>query len=408
MMRPFVFADRWKADRREVLKLFLHSAQAGLLDMSWDVICPGCRGAKERHATLKNLREQAHCNACNIRYTADFAQSVEVTFRPNPAIRPIQVARYCSGGPINAPHVLAQQRIPARRSKTLKMTLSPWRYYLRSPKLSKQTLVTVQPDSTVSSAIVRIHRPTLEPETLEIAREVALTFENNDDKEVVVMLERAAGRENAATAAMVIAMNEFRTLFSEEVLSPETAISIGAVTLMFTDLKASTKLYETLGEAPAYALVRRHFDLLRNCIANNEGAVVKTIGDAVMAAFMDPARALAAALAMHRTINDDNAARGEPLLTLKIGIHYGACIAVNLNDTLDYFGTAANIAARVQKESLGGDVVITQEVWADPAVQELLAETPHRYETCEVVIRGLSGARKVFRIQPYLKMTIEH
>src|SRR5207247_1487794 len=162
--------------------------------------------------------------------------------------------------------------------------------------------------------------------------------------------ERVAGNENAATASMVIAMSEFRTLFSEEVLSPETPISVGAVALMFTDLKASTTLYEKIGEAPAYGLVRRHFDLLRETIAKCDGTLVKTIGDSVMAAFFDPAKAVEAAFEMHRTIDEDNAARGEPALTLKIGIHHGPCIAVNLNDILDYFGTAANIAARVRSE----------------------------------------------------------
>ena len=46
---------------------------------------------------------------------------------------------------------------------------------------------------------------------------------------------------------------------------------------------------------------------------------------------------------MHECINKDNAARGEPTLTLKIGIHHGPCIAVNLNEILDYFGTAFGI-----------------------------------------------------------------
>src|SRR5262249_5074028 len=89
-MRPFVFADRWKADRRDVLRLFLQASQAGLLDLSWDVICPSCRGAQERHESLRKLKAKAHCPACNIRYSADFAESVELRFRPNPSIRRVE------------------------------------------------------------------------------------------------------------------------------------------------------------------------------------------------------------------------------------------------------------------------------------------------------------------------------
>ena len=399
-MRPFVFADRWKADRREVLQLFLHASQAGLLDLSWDVICPGCRGAQERHSTLRNMREQAHCKACNVSYTADFAQSVEVTFQPNAAIRRVEVVRYCSGGPMNAPHVVAQQQIPAMQSRTLNLNLSPWEYNVRSVKLQTESFLTIRSDAEDSSGTITIHRPAIEPETLDLTPDLTLTLLNNDDRDIVMTIERVAGNENAATAAMVIAMNEFRTLFSEEVLQPDMPISVGVLTVMFTDLKASTSLYETIGEAPAYGLVRRHFDLLTECIATSEGAIVKTIGDSVMAAFMDPAKAVEAAFAMHSAIDRDNRSRGEPFLSLKIGIHSGPCIAVNLNDILDYFGTSVNMAARIQRESHGGDILVTEELWKDSKVMETLARHPHTEEEFEVKVRGLSGLRKVCRIQP--------
>jgi adenylate cyclase len=402
-MRPFVFADIWKADRRDVLKLFLHASQAGLLDLSWDVICPACRGAQERHESLKRLRSEAHCPACNIRYTADFVDSVEVRFRPNAAIRRVEVVRYCSGGPMNAPHCVAQQQIPAQKSKTVEMTLKPTRYHIRSPKLQTQAVVRIAPGTLNSKATITLQRPTLKPEMLDLGPDVCLTFENAGPEDVMIMIERPAGIENAATASTVIAMNEFRTLFSEEVLSPETPVSVGAVALMFTDLKSSTTLYENIGEAPAYGLVRRHFDLLRDTIAKSDGTVVKTIGDAVMAVFVDPAKAVEAAIGMHRALDEDNAARGEPALALKIGIHHGPCIAVNLNDILDYFGTAVNLAARIQKESVGGDIVVTEEIWEDPAVQALLGSVKFDDEPLQCSIRGLSGTRTLHRIQPQKK-----
>jgi class 3 adenylate cyclase len=399
-MRPFVFADMWKADRREVLKLFLHASQAGLLDLWWDVICPGCRGAQERHESLRRLRTEAHCPACNIRYTADFVDSVEVRFRPNPAIRSVDVVRYCSGGPMNAPHCVAQQQIPARGSKTVEMTMKPWEYRVRSPKLDNHAIVRIHPDAKNSRATIRIHGRQLEPEAVDLAPEMSLTFENGNDQDIMVLIERSAVSKDAATASIVIAMSEFRTLFSEEVLSPETPVSVGAVALMFTDLKSSTTLYEHIGEAPAYGLVRRHFDLLRETIAKSDGTLVKTIGDAVMAVFVDPAKAVEAAIEMHRALNDDTAARGEPALALKVGIHHGPCIAVNLNNILDYFGTAVNLAARIQKESVGGDIVVTEEIWQDSGVQDVLGRMKFQDEVLNCNIRGLAGIRTLHRIQP--------
>ena len=397
-MRPFVFADRWSADRREVLKLFLHASQAGLLDLSWDVICPGCRGAQERHDSLKKMKTDAHCPACNVRFGADFANSVEVRFRPNPSIRRVDVVRYCSGGPMNAPHIVAQQQIPAGQSKTVDIRLRPWEYAVRSLKLDTTCVVRTSADAKQSAATVNIHRPTLSPTALELTPEVSLTLQNDDTQPITVMIERAAGHEDAATASTVIAMSEFRTLFAEEVLSPETPISVGAVALMFTDLKSSTSMYEAIGEAPAYALVRRHFDLLRDTIARCDGAIVKTIGDAVMAVFVDPAKAVEAAFEMRGAIEADNTVRGEPALSLKIGIHHGPCIAVTLNDILDYFGTAVNLAARIQKESRGGDMVLTEDIWGDPDVQEMLGRRPHEHEVIVCEIRGLRGTKTVHRL----------
>jgi len=398
-MRLFVLADRWQAERREVLKLFLYASQAGLLDLSWDVICPSCRGAPERHQSLRQMKTQAHCPACNIRCDSNFADSVEVTFRPNPSIRCVVVTRYCSGGPMNAPHVVVQQQIPGRQTRTLELALSPRTYRIRSVKLSAHTRLNVTTDVHASSAVISIRRPSIEPGNVEASSQLTLTIRNDDPQPITVMLERVAGDEQTATAATVIAMNEFRTLFSEEVLQPDTLVSVGAVTLLFTDLKSSTALYEAIGEAPAYGLVRRHFDLLKDCIARHDGGLVKTIGDAVMAAFVDPANAVEAAFDMHRAIAEDNASRDEPQLSLKVGIHHGSCIAVNLNDILDYFGTAVNVAARVQKESSGGDTVITEGLWQDPHVQAVIQRTGCVREEVVTVLRGLSGTRKMHRLK---------
>ena len=80
----------------------------------------------------------------------------------------------------------------------------------------------------------------------------------------------------------------------------------------------------------------------------HNGAVVKTIGDAIMAAFVTPPDAVSAALKMRSEIERLNEARAARDFVLKIGIHRGPSIAVTLNDRLDYFGQTVNIASRVQ------------------------------------------------------------
>ena len=153
-------------------------------------------------------------------------------------------------------------------------------------------------------------------------------------------------------------LQAFRDLFSAEVLRPGDEVAIGRVTLLFSDLKGSTAMYEAVGDAAAYKLVRAHFAYLAAIIREHDGAIVKTIGDAVMAAFHEPLQGLRCAIAMQERVAEFNAKSKEPIV-LKLGLHEGPCIAVTLNDRLDYFGQTVNVTARLQGESEGGDIVVS-------------------------------------------------
>lgn len=155
-------------------------------------------------------------------------------------------------------------------------------------------------------------------------------------------------------------MQEFRDLFSSEVLAPGQQVGIENVTILFSDLRASTTLYETIGDAHAYGQVNRHFDFLTDWIAKNSGSIVKTIGDAVMAVFHRPEQAVKAALDIQRYIENFNASMDYKIV-IKVGIHTGPAIAVNSNERLDYFGRTVNLAARIQNESRGNDIVISEQ-----------------------------------------------
>ena len=397
-IRAFSLADRWGADRMEILRLCLGAAAAGLLDLSWDVICPSCRGAKARESTLRDLRKEAHCDACNITYTADFADSVEVTFQPNPAIRKLDVASYCSGGPMNAPHVVAQQVVQPGESRTVRLQPNPWRYRIRSLRVNGECLLKVRPAGNPKDVSVVFASTGVSPGEITSGPELTLTFRNESDKEHTVMVERDADRGQATTAALVTTLAEFRNLFSSEVLAPDTVVRAGTVTLMFTDLRGSTLMYESIGETSAYRLVREHFERLRTIVDNNDGTFVKTIGDAVMAAFSDPSGAVAAAFEMHEQLRTENQVR-EPRLALKVGIHAGPCFAVNMNGVLDYFGTTVNIAARIQKEIQNADVIVTDEVFDDVETQKLISKLVGDHQHQDLEIRGLSGTRRVHRLK---------
>lgn len=124
------------------------------------------------------------------------------------------------------------------------------------------------------------------------------------------------------------------------------------------------------------------------------GAVVKTIGDAVMAAFSRPADAVKAALMILTEIDRFNSEQGEPGIILKTGAHCGASIAVNEN--LDYFGQTVNVAARVQSLADAGEIWISEALYLAPGVRQVLSgQTILEFEA---PLRGVEGNASVFRI----------
>ena len=190
---------------------------------------------------------------------------------------------------------------------------------------------------------------------------------------------------------------EFRDLFGSELLSPSIQLGIQSLPLLFTDLKGSTALYGRLGDASAYALVRDHFAMLQRLVSQHGGGLVKTIGDAVMAAFPTAGQAMECVLEIHRDLEAFNRTAPEPI-RLKMGLHQGPCIAVrSFDDRMDYFGSTVNLAARTHEQSDGTDIVTTDAVMNDPAVAALLEGVERELFASE--LRGL-GAFNLWRIRP--------
>ena len=187
-----------------------------------------------------------------------------------------------------------------------------------------------------------------------------------------------------------------RKLFRSERVDEEEGLGIRQVTFLFTDLKGSTALYERLGDLNAYALVREHFALLDAVAHRHAGAIVKTIGDAVMAAFSRPVDAVAAALRILQEIEQFNREHGQPAIILKMGAHCGPSIAVTLNENLDYFGQTVNIAARVQSFADAGEICLTEALYTASGVRELLAG--HDVEEFDAPLRGVEGNARVYRV----------
>ena len=143
--------------------------------------------------------------------------------------------------------------------------------------------------------------------------------------------------------------------------------------------------------------MRAHFQVLQEIVVGEAGATVKTIGDAVMATFPTPDRAIAAALRMRDEMRRLNAEHGREELLLKIGIR-ATCLAVTLNDRQDYFGQTVNIASRVQDLAEAQAILATSTVVEDNLASTVLARSGIVPVARAVALRGIERNLRIFAL----------
>lgn len=389
-IRAYKLADDWHEPRRLVLEVCLRATRAGLLDFQWDLLCPLCRGPQESGLSLKDIKTDVHCETCKIDFTINFDRYVELTFRPNPAVRRVNVTSYCIGSPHWTPHVVAQQLLPPAEKRDLLLPLESGNYRLRALELPGSREMTVSPEGA-TSAHVTLSNNGWSEEPLHVNEEFTLMLQNETAAEQLVILERLEWSDQATTAAEVTALQMFRDLFSTEALRPGEQISVGTLTVLFTDLRNSTQLYREIGDATAFGRVMSHFDVVKKAIAEHDGAIVKTIGDAVMGVFRCASDGLLAMLEVQQALTE--AKDGNMPLQLKAGLNTGPCIAVTLNDRLDYFGSTVNMAARLEGLSSGADVIISRSVYEDAKVQELIGSDGFAVVPFDMSLKGFENER---------------
>jgi serine/threonine protein kinase/class 3 adenylate cyclase len=386
-IRPLALASRLGLDPDQVVAACLTGAREGLLVLLWDILCPVCRIPSEVKDTLRALREHGHCEACNLDFELDFANSVEMIFRAHPEIRHVELGTYCVGGPAHSPHVVAQVRVGSGERIELELALSEGAYRLRGPQLPFGLDLRVFAGARASLwelSLGRAPEPDLIP-TLKTGGQV-LALTNDHEQELLVRVERSAPRHDALTAARASSLALFRALFPNEILSPGQLINVATVTLLVTDLDQAGGLYQELGDARAFGLLHEHFRLLNERIRREGGALIKTIGEGLLAAFSESAAAVRAGLDLQSVLGGSPTTRD---LRLRVGVHRGEAMAATINERLDYFGTTVNVALKLPQLARGGELLLTQAVTADPQVAALLRDRKLDSELVQLDVPGL-------------------
>jgi class 3 adenylate cyclase len=422
------FAARHGLDEEAAIAAFLHAARLGIFELSWNVLCPACGGVLNTGDSLRSVdRSEYACALCAAGYEPTLDEMVEVTFTVQPRVRRIAahdpatlpLAEYVRqllwGSGVDLPDqeeleklleeiVIEDVELPPGEKAIVSLQLPPGLIIAFDPVTHAAEFIEVSGEPTrerQSLAIVfnKQHTPTgttkMRPGPLRV------TFENRTDLRTLPSLWIAGDELHALlgrrrpflTAKRLLTNQTFRDVYRTETLDVDQRLKITSLTFLFTDLKGSTELYERVGDLVAYDLVKAHFRILHEIVAAEAGAVVKTIGDAVMATFPTPDRAIAAALRMRGALRDLD----EDLL-LKIGIHEGPCLAVMLNERQDYFGQTVNIASRVQNLAMSRSIFATGQVVGYSPAAKLLETSGITPLSQQYALRGISSQVTVYEI----------
>jgi adenylate cyclase len=360
-IRPFALADAWKEDRREVLRAMLHAVPAGLVELRWGIICPSCLTASQQVRGLDEISAEGHCQLCDITFGLDLDRAVEATFLPHPSVRSVPEGMFCIGGPARTPHVLMQGVAEPKKDTTLTAPRESGRYRLFARGGAAATVEV--DDAGAPSAQASIEEGRVDPSHIHVAPGGEVRVSNHLADVRHVKIERLDFASTAATAHVVSTLPEFRTIFSSDLLKRGTPLKVARAAVLFSDLTGSTALYTHVGDAAAFRLVDDHFDVIREVVAEHDGVLVKTMGDAVMAAFVDANQCARAAIdALTRFESFRAREKHGGLVGLKLGLYAGACYVVTANGSLDYFGQTVNVASRIQHLAESGQIVMSNDV----------------------------------------------
>ena len=424
-------AAREGVSEEQLIAALVHAVGLGLFEMTWNVMCPSCAGVLSTNKSLKTLdRSQYNCAFCAAGYETRLDDLVEVTFTVSPRVRKIAAhspdelspAEYYRqmfwSSAIDLP-VDLEKRLEEVTLETV--DLPAGERAILALHLPKGTLIVFDPVTHTAQFLEVTGEETSERQNLSMIfgkvqvpvemvalhpGPLRLALDNRTESRVlptVWMANQALDdllkrRKSVLTAKRLLTNQTFRDIYRTDTLAIGQRLKILILTFLFSDLKDSTGLYDRVGDLVAFDLVNEHFRLLQEIIASERGAIVKTIGDAVMATFETPDRAIAAAIRMREAMSNLGAERQHQSLGLKMGIHEGPCLAVTLNAQQDYFGQTVNIASRVQGLAASRSIVVTEQVVDNAQARALLEASGLTPMPRRVALGGIADKVSVYDI----------
>ncbi len=435
-VNPLSFAEKYQLDTTETIDLFIYGAKIGLFDFAWNLICPGCGGIEYSYHTVNELHaDKFHCTLCQMDNSSDLDELVEVAFTLNPTVKKLNInpfenrqsyTRYFRS--TNMQYSAHYQNLlndsiklfrPVNAGQTIEFTyelvVDQNGYSLGSLTLHQMVEIHLTSDPPTDQRVSLDALPVgFSQQKITLAPgKVTFQIKNLCSGTLDIMFNHAdmagfgeAWKESPPklgpmfTGKMLLNNQSFRNLFRVQNLNDDLKLNVRSLTVLFTDLKGSTDLYDTTGDAFAYNLILAHFKILADAVRQNSGAIIKTMGDAIMATFSTPQEGARAAIEMMngmKGLNEQLKVDGHEL-GLKVGLHEGAALAVNADERLDYFGQTVNVSARVQGLAKAEEIWLTDPVYQAHGVADIFQQDGYHDDRQSVLLKGVSEAATVYRM----------
>lgn len=439
-VNPLKFAAEHSLSENDSVDFFVHAAKVGLFDFAYNLICPMCGGIVHSHHKLDEIEgKEFHCVSCNIVVPTLLDDQVEVAFQIHPSLQKNHIDpfvdvtnyfRYFFSENFDKSNELKTwiqssirdyAKLDIDDSYTFEFDAKYGElqgHLIQFVSIDRNTmcLFSVDPNLPHSNQVylVDLMESGMKPDAVSIPEghhhftihnrtrfQVGLNVLTPNPKEI----ERIANsfptvRHSFLTAKMLLNNQSFRDLFRIQKLSPDLNLNVKSLTIMFTDLKGSTEMYDTAGDILAYKLVQEHFRILTEIVRKFKGAIVKTMGDAIMATFSTPTEGFLAALEMMQRIESMNLEWKKEgyEIGLKVGLNEGSALAVVNDERLDYFGQSVNIAARVQGLAKSGEVWLSETVWNATGSEDLVKQHGYFFRKQKATLKGVGTPVPVFQL----------
>jgi class 3 adenylate cyclase len=447
-VNPIQYGGGVALSEADAIELFVHAAKVGLFEMDWLLICAYCPQVAGSFRELDQVHPRFQCAFCNAINDVALDDYIQVTFTVSSGVRDIIFRhpemlsvedfylRYNFSKGFIAPHGMTHQQLVAalsrgfadieaheHRSFDFEVTAGRFEVLDLSHKLLLVFFADGEPAEPQGTLVQLESGHFLVPDRPTAPRDMVLgdgrfsfrqTADLSPGKHTLQIENRTGDRgrfwfvqypfgfephlveyEPFLSGKRLLLTPSFGELYKTQLVDEGESLKVSDMTYLFTDLKQSTPLYESVGDVNAYFLVRQHFEILNKIIRERSGTIIKTIGDAVMAGFERPQDAVRASIEMIEELSRFNRTASRPL-GLKVGVHRGRAIAVTLNDRIDYFGQDVNIAARVQGLADVNEVCISATVMEAPGVGDIVKSrsVSRNYEN----LKGIGQKMEVHRI----------